>query len=84
MRHSIVMFYLAKALRVVGIAAFVGLLGSFAFSRALEGMLFGVSATDPVTLAAVIGIVSLVAIGAALVPAMRASRIDPIRALRQD
>jgi ABC-type antimicrobial peptide transport system permease subunit len=47
-------------------------------------MLFGVSPTDPATLASVIVIVLIVAAAAALVPALRASRVDPMTALREE
>jgi putative ABC transport system permease protein len=50
----------------------------------LQGMLFGVSATDPVTLSAVVGVVLGVGVSAAFLPALRASRIDPIRTLREE
>jgi ABC-type antimicrobial peptide transport system permease subunit len=80
----IVRQFLLKALRVVGVACAVGLVLSLAFTRALSGMLYGVSPSDPITLAAVIGIVLLVASAAAWMPAMRASRIDPMQALREE
>jgi ABC-type antimicrobial peptide transport system permease subunit len=53
-------------------------------SRFLSSMLYGVSPSDPLTFASVIGIVLLVATAAALVPAIRASRIDPMTALREE
>ena len=51
-------------------------------TRLLEGMLFGVSPTDPMVLAAVIAMVLLVATMGSLIPAVRASLIDPVRVLR--
>ncbi len=65
----------------IGIAC--GLAGSLAFGRALSSRLYGVSASDPFTLAAASAILMLVAVGACMVPAMRAARIDPLRALRE-
>jgi len=53
-------------------------------SRALEGMLFGVSPADPVTIGAATGILGAVALIAAWLPAARASRVDPIQALRSE
>ncbi|HVS22833.1 MAG TPA: ABC transporter permease [Gammaproteobacteria bacterium] len=76
--------FVSKALRVVGVACVVGLALSFASARALQGMLFGVSATDPVTLAAVVGIVVGVGALAAFLPALRAARLDPMRTLREE
>jgi ABC-type antimicrobial peptide transport system permease subunit len=62
----------------------VGLAGALGLRRALEALLFGVRARDPLTFAAVA--VSLVAIAlvACLVPAWRGSQVDPIVALRED
>ena len=53
-------------------------------TRLLEGMLFGVSPTDPMVLSAVIAIVMGVAIVGSLIPAVRASRIEPMRVLRDE
>jgi predicted permease len=81
---NIVKQFLVKALRIVAIACVVGLALSFAFSRALSGMLYGVSPQDPVTLATVIFVVVGAAALAALLPAARAARTDPMQALRED
>jgi putative ABC transport system permease protein len=60
----------------------VGIAGCFAMSRLLAGQLAGVSATDPLTLlAAAVGLM-LVCLAASAIPAFRAARIDPLRALR--
>jgi putative ABC transport system permease protein len=53
-------------------------------TRLIQGMLFGVTATDPVTFVAVLGLFVAVALAACYVPAQRASRIDPMTALRTD
>jgi ABC-type lipoprotein release transport system permease subunit len=47
-------------------------------------MLYGVSPSDPLTLAGVIGLVTVVAVVAALLPAMRAARVDPMQVLREE
>jgi putative ABC transport system permease protein len=67
---------------LVGIAA--GVVAALASGKLLEKMLFGVSASDPLTLGAVAGALGLVALLASLVPAYRASRLDPQTALRAD
>ena len=69
-------------LAVCGIAA--GLLGAAAVARLLRGFLFGMSALDPMTFAAVIVLLCLVALAAGLVPAMRAASINPIETLRME
>ena len=81
-RSAITSHFLVKAMRVVGVGCLAGLALAFAVSRGLSTMLYGVSPTDPATLTAVIVIVLLVAAAAALVPAVRASRVDPMTALR--
>jgi predicted permease len=60
----------------------LGILGAFLGTRALQGMLFGISPTDPVTYVAVAGLVLGAAALASYVPARRASRVDPVTALR--
>jgi putative ABC transport system permease protein len=83
-RSGILRQVLSPGVRVVGVASACGLLLSLATSRALTGMLYGVSPSDPVTLAGVILIVLIVAGIAAIVPAARAARVNPMRALRAE
>jgi putative ABC transport system permease protein len=82
----------ARVLRLVvghaavltGVGLLLGLGGSLLLSRAIGGLLFRVSPTDPPTLAAGVVVLALVALVAALLPAQRASRVDPATALRAD
>jgi putative ABC transport system permease protein len=69
-------------LAAVGLAVGVGLL--LAVGRALSGLLFGVAPSDPATLVAVAALLGAVALFAAWFPAARASRVDPITALRYE
>jgi putative ABC transport system permease protein len=84
LRRDIVRQFLAQGLRVAGIACACGLALSIAFSRALSGMLYGVSPLDPVTLSSVAGIAMVVTTLAALIPAVRAAFTQPMRTLRED
>jgi putative ABC transport system permease protein len=59
-----------------------GVIGALSLSRLMQGLLFGVQPHDPVTLAAVSGVMAIVGILACWIPAMRAARIDPVAALR--
>ncbi|HEV2421804.1 MAG TPA: ABC transporter permease [Candidatus Acidoferrales bacterium] len=76
--------FLLLGLRICVIGCAVGVTLVIAFGRVLSGMLFGVSPTDVVTLAGVIFIMLIVAALASLVPSLRASRVDPMVALRYE
>ena len=65
---------------LIGIA--LGSVAALASAAVLNSLVFGVSASDPVTLAAVAGLLALVALTACLIPAFRAARVDPLEALR--
>jgi predicted permease len=81
---TVVRMLLGAGLRLVLIGAAAGLLLAAAGSRVLSGLLFGVPAIDPVTFSAVPIVFIAVATLAAYLPARRASRIDPVRALKSD
>jgi ABC-type antimicrobial peptide transport system permease subunit len=61
----------------------VGLAGAFALGRYLSSLLFGVSPTDPAVYAAVSVLLAVVAFAAVVIPSSRATRVDPVTALRQ-
>jgi len=67
---------------LVGIA--VGTIAALAAARVMRGLVYGVSATDPLTLAAVGAILAVVALAASAIPAYRASRFDPVVVLRAE
>jgi putative ABC transport system permease protein len=69
---------------LTGAGIAVGLLGAFAFTRVLESVLYGVSARDPLTYAALAAVLAAVALVATWLPARRASRVDPILAIRAE
>ena len=64
--------------------AALGVLAALALGRVVRGLLFGVSGRDPTTLAVVTGILTVVAWLACYVPARRATRVDPLVALRHE
>jgi putative ABC transport system permease protein len=84
MRTRIIGQFFAQGLKVIAIACATGVGLALMLTRLLQGMLFGVSPTDPIVMAAVIAIVMTVAIVGSLIPAARASLIDPIRVLRDE
>jgi putative ABC transport system permease protein len=67
---------------LIGIAG--GAVAAVASAKLLEKLVFGVSASDPLTLGAVAGMLAIVALLASLVPAYRAARLDPLNALRDE
>jgi len=69
-------------LALVGVA--VGLAGALALTRLMASLLFGVSSTDATTFAVVSALLTAVTLLASFVPALRATRIDPITALRYE
>jgi ABC-type antimicrobial peptide transport system permease subunit len=73
-----------NGLRLAGIGIALGLIVAVAAARVLASLLFGVGAADPVTLGGASLVFLLTAGLAALVPARRASRTDPLRALRSE
>jgi predicted permease len=83
-KSSIFRLVVGQAMTLVGISLVVGLAGAFAATRLLNSLLFGVGASDPITFAAIVLLVSAVAFIAAWLPARRATRVDPIIALRAE
>jgi putative ABC transport system permease protein len=71
-------------LRLVAIGAVIGVAGSVLLLRSLQSLLFGVTPNDLATYVAVLGLLGVVATLASYVPARRATRIEPLVALRQD
>jgi putative ABC transport system permease protein len=82
--EDILRMILRGGLRLVAVGIAVGLIGSLALTRLLQSQLFGISAYDPVTFAGIAGLLAIVAIAACLFPALRATRVDPMIALRAE
>lgn len=81
-RADVVGMVLRQALGMTSLGIVIGLAGAWGLTRFLESFLFNVAATDASTFGMVTVLLSLAAIVAALLPALRAARVDPIRALR--
>jgi putative ABC transport system permease protein len=80
--RDVLRLVLAEGTRLTLLGVSIGLLAALALSRLLSTLLFAVSATDPLTFAGVAALLAAVALLACLIPARRATRVDPIVALR--
>jgi predicted permease len=83
-RADVFQMILSQSGRLVGVGVLIGLLTAFGLTRLMASFLFGVAATDPLTFMAVALLLIVVAFLASVVPASRATRVDPITALRCD
>jgi ABC-type antimicrobial peptide transport system permease subunit len=75
---------LAQGLQLTLLGMLGGLSAAFALNRVLASLLYGVKPTDPLTIAAVVGLISLVAVVACYLPARGATRVDPMLVLREE
>jgi ABC-type antimicrobial peptide transport system permease subunit len=84
MRRQVLWMIVRHALALLGIGIALGIPAAWAASRLVSSMLFGVTATDPLTIAAAVAILSAAGLLAGLLPAWRASQVDPMVALRYE
>ncbi len=82
--RQIVSLVLGQGLRPVWGGIGLGLLGAFAASRLLSSLVYGISVADPATYALVGALLAAVAVLACLIPALRATRVDPMEILREE
>jgi putative ABC transport system permease protein len=83
-RQDVLRLVLGRGMLLAVIGIVVGLAGAFMLTRFLSTLLFGVTATDPVTFIAVSLLLGLVACLASYIPARRATKVDPMVALRYE
>jgi predicted permease len=83
-RGNIVGLIVRQGMELAAIGIVVGLVGALALTRAMSGLLFGVTATDTFTFGAGAVILGIVALAATVIPAMRATSVDPMVALREE
>jgi putative ABC transport system permease protein len=81
-RRDILWLVLRQGLRLAAVGIALGLAGAVVATRALRSLLFGVSPTDPLTFVAIPLLLALVALLACWFPARRATKVDPLVALR--
>ena len=83
-RDNVLGLVLRQGLVLAGTGTVIGLAGAFALTRFIGSQLFATKPTDPLTFASVTALLIAVAIGATLIPALRATRVDPLVALREE
>jgi len=81
---NIVGLVVRQGMELAAIGIVGGLIGAMVLTRVMAGLLFGVTATDTVTFSAVVLILAAVAFAATVIPARRATRVDPMVALREE
>jgi putative ABC transport system permease protein len=83
-RSDVLQFVIAQAIKPTAIGIAIGLAASFALSRLITSMVYGVSSRDTLTFITVTALLVLVAFVASLVPALRATRISPLTVIRDE
>jgi len=81
---NVLKLILGQGLKLAAVGVALGLLGAIAFTRLLKGLLFGISASDPLTFGLIAALLVGVALLACWIPARRATKVDPLEALRSE
>jgi ABC-type antimicrobial peptide transport system permease subunit len=81
-RHDIIQMIVGNGMKLALVGLALGVAGAIAISGILQQFVFGMSATDPATLAGVTALFLLVALATNVVPSLRALAVDPIEVLR--
>ena len=83
-RHHVLQMVVKQGIILTAVGVVIGLAGAFSLTRLMERLLFGVEATDPQTFVGISVLLALIALIASYIPAHRASKVDPMVALRYE
>ena len=83
-QRDVLSLVLIQGTKLISVGVVVGIGSALGLTQLMSGLLFGVTATDPVTLSAVAALLIIVALAACYIPARRAMRMDPLVALRYE
>jgi len=83
-RRDVLRMVIGNGMKLAGLGIAIGLAGAFGLARLLTALLFGVKPNDPLTFASIGAVLALVALLACWLPARRATRVDPLEALRYE
>jgi ABC-type antimicrobial peptide transport system permease subunit len=83
-RGGVARLIVADAMKAVAPGLVIGLIGAFLATRFIQGMLYGIAPVDPITYGVTGGVIISVTLLASLWPASRASRVDPMIAMRAE
>jgi ABC-type antimicrobial peptide transport system permease subunit len=83
-RRDVLRLLIGQGMKRAMLGVIIGLAGALALTRLMRQLLFGVSATDPLTFAGVALLLTLAALLACWLPARRATKVDPITSLRHE
>ena len=83
-RGTILGLVLGEGFRLVAIGLVLGIIGAVSLQKAVANEIYGVRPLDPLVLLSVMGVLAVVALAACAIPARRATRVDPIIALRSE
>jgi ABC-type antimicrobial peptide transport system permease subunit len=81
-RRDVLLMTVKQGLKLVGCGLAIGLVLAFVLTRVMASLLFGISATDPATFLSICFVLLAVTVAASYVPALRATKVDPLVALR--
>jgi putative ABC transport system permease protein len=83
-RADVFRLVVGRGMRLAGVGLAIGVLLALLCTRLLSGLIFGITSTDPVTYALVVGVISVTAFLSCYLPARKATRLDPMITLRHE